>query len=57
MTPRVFRVILPVSDIARAATCYATVLGLPVKRVSPGRHSFDCGGTILACLDPCADAR
>ena len=24
-------------------------------RVSPGRHYFDCGGTILACFDPRAD--
>jgi uncharacterized glyoxalase superfamily protein PhnB len=23
--------------------------------VSPGRHYFDCGGTILACYDPVAD--
>lgn len=25
------------------------------KRVSEGRHYFDCGGTILACFDPKAD--
>jgi len=24
-------------------------------RISPGRHYFDCGGTILACFDPRAD--
>ena len=23
--------------------------------MSPGRHYFDCGGTILACYDPVAD--
>jgi catechol 2,3-dioxygenase-like lactoylglutathione lyase family enzyme len=49
------RVILPVSDIDRAATFYAEVLEMPGERVSPGRHYFDCGGTILVCFDPRAD--
>ena len=55
MGPKLFRVILPVSDVERAARFYAAVLGLPGRRVSPGRHYFDCGGTILACFDPRAD--
>ena len=50
-----FRVILPVSDIDRAERFYSAVLGAPGRRVSPGRHYFDCGGTILACFDPVAD--
>lgn len=54
-TPRLFRVILPVPDIERAASVYAALLGTPGRRVSPGRHYFDCGGTILACYDPTAD--
>jgi len=53
--PRLYRVILPVSDIAKAERFYATILGMPGIRVSPGRHYFDCGGTILACFDPRAD--
>jgi predicted enzyme related to lactoylglutathione lyase len=53
--PRLFRVILPVSDIAQAERFYSHLLGMPGKRVSPGRHYFDCGGTILACFDPMAD--
>ncbi len=53
--PRLFRVILPVSDIDAAQVFYHRVLGLPGERVSPGRHYFDCGGTILACYDPRAD--
>jgi catechol 2,3-dioxygenase-like lactoylglutathione lyase family enzyme len=53
--PRLFRVILPVSDIALAERFYSHVLGMPGKRVSPGRHYFDCGGTILACFDSMAD--
>jgi predicted enzyme related to lactoylglutathione lyase len=53
--PRLFRVILPVSDIALAERFYSSVLGMPGKRVSRGRHYFDCGGTILACFDAKAD--
>lgn len=53
--PRLFRVILPVSDIEAATEFYAALLGENGERVSPGRHYFDCGGTILACYDPRAD--
>jgi predicted enzyme related to lactoylglutathione lyase len=52
---KLFRVILPVSDIEKAAVFYAEVFQTPGQRVSPGRHYFDCGGTILACYDPVAD--
>jgi len=54
-TPRLFRVILPVGDIEAAARFYGHVLDIPGRRVSSGRHYFDCGGTILACYDPLAD--
>ena len=50
-----YRVIVPVSGIEAAQSFYATVLGSPGQRVSPGRHYFDCEGTILACFDPEAD--
>ncbi|HVD24911.1 MAG TPA: VOC family protein [Gaiellaceae bacterium] len=53
--PRLFRVILPVSEIEAAASFYADVLGMPGDRVSPGRHYFSCGSTILACYDAIAD--
>ena len=52
---RLYRVIQPVNDIERAATFYRDVLGVPGERISPGRHYFNCGGTILACYDPVAD--
>lgn len=52
---RIFRVILPVSDIDEAAAYYAAVLDDPGTRVSPGRHYFGCGPCILACFDPRAD--
>lgn len=55
MSAKLFRVILPVSDIERAAAFYSRVLGAPGMRVSNGRHYFDCGGVILACFDPGAD--
>ena len=53
--PRLFRVILPVTDIDAAASFYEYVLGTQGTRVSSGRHYFDCGGTILACYDALAD--
>ncbi|MBT5872875.1 MAG: VOC family protein [Candidatus Latescibacteria bacterium] len=55
MSVNLYRVILPVTDIERAVTFYAELLEAPGSRVSPGRHYFECGGTILACFDPCAD--
>lgn len=50
-----YRVILMVTDIDRAARFYAEVFGSQGDRVSRSRHYFDCGGTILACYDPVAD--
>jgi catechol 2,3-dioxygenase-like lactoylglutathione lyase family enzyme len=55
MSARLFRVIIPVTGIDRAAAFYSSLLQMPGERVSPGRHYFDCGGTILACFDPGAD--
>jgi len=52
---KLYRVIIPVSDIERATAFYQALLQIPGERVSPGRHYFDCGGTILACFDPKAD--
>ena len=53
--PRIYRIILPVSNIERAANFYAELLGLDGDRVSPGRHYFHGGEMILAVLDPRAD--
>lgn len=52
---RLFRVIVPVSDIDDAAAYYSAVLGAAGQRISPGRHYFGCGQCILACFDPRAD--
>lgn len=55
MPVNLYRVILPVTDIERAASFYADLLTTEGERVSPGRHYFECGSTILACFDPRAD--
>lgn len=52
---KLYRVILPVRGIDRAAEIYSRLLQVAGERISPGRHYFDCGGTILACYDPDAD--
>jgi predicted enzyme related to lactoylglutathione lyase len=54
-TLRLYRIILPVTSIGRAVKFYASVLGEKGRRVSPGRHYFECGGVILAVYDPGAD--
>jgi catechol 2,3-dioxygenase-like lactoylglutathione lyase family enzyme len=52
---RLYRVLVPVSNIDAAQRFYGAVLGCSGQRVSPGRHYFDCEGTILACFDPQSD--
>jgi catechol 2,3-dioxygenase-like lactoylglutathione lyase family enzyme len=53
--PRLFRVIVPVADLERAAGFYEELLGVRGRRVSGGRHYLDCGGVILALLQPSGD--
>jgi predicted enzyme related to lactoylglutathione lyase len=55
MSSRLYRVIQPVESIDVAAAFYSAVLESVGERVSPGRHYFVCGATILACYDPAAD--
>lgn len=50
-----FRIIVPVASIEQATQFYGYLLEQAGRRISPGRHYFDCGGTILACYDPQAD--
>jgi len=52
---KLYRVIVPVSDIEAAQEFYTIILASTGTRVSPGRHYFDCEGTILACFDPRAN--
>ena len=55
MSVQLYRIIHPVNDIEIAVQFYSAVLATQGERVSPGRHYFECGGTILACYDPTAD--
>lgn len=52
MQAKLFRVIVPVSDLPRSVGFYSVLLGGSGKRVSVGRHYFTCGSVILACYDP-----
>ena len=52
---RLFRVILPVDDIAAAERFYSALLAQPGFRVSSGRHYFRAGAVTLAVYDPRAD--
>jgi catechol 2,3-dioxygenase-like lactoylglutathione lyase family enzyme len=49
--PRLYRVIVPVSDPEAAVAFYARLLGVAGRSVGGGRHYFDCGPVILAVLD------
>lgn len=55
MNLRIYRVIIPVSDIEAAKDFYQKLFGMPGKRVSPGRHYFNLGNVIFACYDPKVD--
>jgi catechol 2,3-dioxygenase-like lactoylglutathione lyase family enzyme len=51
-TPRLFRVTVEVGNIEHGARFYGTLLNSPGQRHPGARHYFDCGGVILAVLDP-----
>jgi extradiol dioxygenase family protein len=53
---RIVRVVLPVTDIDRAATFYGALAGAVGRRVSPGRHDFDLAGAVLTCHAPHVEA-
>ena len=49
--PRLFRVIVPVSNLGQATRFYSRLLGLEGREVGGGRAYFDCGPVILALLE------
>jgi len=55
MNQRLYRIILPVNNIDKAVKFYSEILDQKGIRVSPGRHYFNLGGTVLACYDPKKD--
>ncbi len=50
--PTLFRVTVEVGNLEEGATFYAKLLGIAGQRHPGARHYFDCGGVILAVLDP-----
>lgn len=55
MADKLFRVILQVSDLDKAAEFYSQLLDDPGRRIPrASRHYIDCGPVILALVDPAA---
>src|SRR5262245_50784718 len=53
--PSLYRVIVQVSDLDKAAEFYDKLLGIDGRRVVSSRHYYDCGPVILALVDPGID--
>jgi len=55
MADKLFRIILQVDDLDKAAAFYAKLLGDPGRRIPrASRHYIDCGPIILALVDVAA---
>lgn len=52
---RLIRVGLAVGDIEAATLFYRALTGMPGRRVTPGRHHFPLGSTVLELYDPRAE--
>lgn len=50
--PSLFRVTLEVGNLEQGAAFYATLMNTPGQRHPGARHYFNCGGVVLAVLDP-----
>jgi predicted enzyme related to lactoylglutathione lyase len=50
--PRIFRLVLQVSDLDRAIDFYSKLLETQGRPIRGSRAYFDCGPVILAILDP-----
>jgi len=55
--PRLFRVLLQVSDLGRSQRFYESLLATRGRKVGGGRVYFQCGPTLLGLLEPSADGR
>jgi catechol 2,3-dioxygenase-like lactoylglutathione lyase family enzyme len=54
--PKLFRIILQVSDLDQAEGFYGKLLGDAGRRIPyASRHYIDCGPVILALVDPSVD--
>jgi predicted enzyme related to lactoylglutathione lyase len=50
--PRLFRVVVQVSDLDKAIDFYSKLLDIEGRKLRGSRAYFDCGPVILAVLDP-----
>jgi catechol 2,3-dioxygenase-like lactoylglutathione lyase family enzyme len=50
--PKLYRVLIQVSNIAQASAFYARLLNMEGHAVAPSRHYFACGAVILGLVDP-----
>jgi catechol 2,3-dioxygenase-like lactoylglutathione lyase family enzyme len=48
---RIFRIFVPVSDLAAAADFYTRLLGMEGRDIRGSRRYFDCGPVILATVE------
>jgi len=53
-TAKIFRITVETSNLDEATAFYSRLLAHPGKRHPVSRHYFDCGGVILAVIDPTA---
>jgi len=49
--PRIFRIIIHVTNGLKGTEFYSKLLGIKSKSVGGGRHYFNCGPVILALLE------
>ena len=50
--PKLFRITVEVANLDQAAAFYAKLFDTSGKRHPGARHYFDCGGVIVAVIDP-----
>jgi len=50
--PRLYRIIIQVTDLDRGAEFYGKLLATTGRRIPGARHYFDCGEVILALIQP-----
>ena len=55
--PRLFRVLLEVSDMTSAVAFYSRLLATPGREIFGGRHYYDCGEVIVGFVDVSAAGR
>jgi hypothetical protein len=52
MEPKIFRLVVEVLNLAEASRFYDRLLGIMGRPIRGSRIYYDCGGVLLAVLDP-----